>query len=151
MAQKVEDLPLYRRVDDFSRAVIAILDRRSLRRNRKLWDQLADANDSVVANFAEGFEQSTDAGFANYLVHSKASLAEVVRRLKQAERRRTLTLTELTPLEAEAEELARMLGGFIKYLRTSNFKRRGSYKPGLKDSKDSKDSGFGIRDSAIRD
>jgi four helix bundle protein len=136
MARRVEDLPLYRRVDDFSRAVIAILDRRTLRRNRKLWDQLADANDSVVANFAEGFEQSTDASFANYLVHSKASLAEVIRRLKQAERRRTLTLKELTRLETEAEELARMLGGFIKYLQTSNFKRRGFHK----DSKDPTDS-----------
>ena len=129
MARKVEQLPLFQRVDAFSRAVIEIVDRPGVRRYRRLWDQVIEANDSVVANFAEGFEQSSDAAFARFLQHSKASLAEVARRLKQLERRRTITLAELTPLVDEAEELGRMLGGFIKYLRASNFRRRGSYRP----------------------
>jgi four helix bundle protein len=128
MAHRVEELPLFQRVDGFSRSVIAILDRPGVRRNRKLWDQLADANDSIVANFAEGFEQGTDVAFAQYLVHSKASLVEVIKRLKQFERRRSIRLDDLTPLEAEAEELGRMLGGFIKYLQASNFTRRGSFR-----------------------
>jgi hypothetical protein len=54
----------------------------------------------------------------------------VIRRLKQFERRRAITLEDLEPLESEAEELGRMLGGFIKYLQASNFSRRGSYRPG---------------------
>lgn len=136
MADRLEELPLFQRTDQFSRAVIAIMDRPGMRRNRRLWDQVVEANDSLVANFAEGFEQSSDASFAEYLQHSKASLAEVIRRLKQFERRRMITLDDLRPLAAEAEELGKMLGGFIKYLQASNFRRRGSYRPGRRKSKD---------------
>jgi four helix bundle protein len=154
MARRIEELPLFRRLDRFSCAVIAILDRPAVRRNRKLWDQLADANDSAVANFAEGFEQGSDAGFVTYLIHSKASLAETIRRLKQFERRRCLTRDELTPLEAEAEEIQRMLGGFIKYLSASNFKRRGTHR-GLNGSTAPRIQRIqrisGLRDSRIRD
>jgi four helix bundle protein len=139
MAHKVEELPLYQRVDTFARSVSAILTRGALRRNRKLWDQLADANDSIVANFAEGFEQGTDAAFANYLFYSKGSLAEVIKRLKQAERRGALQREELERLECEAEELGRMLGGFINYLKASDFKKRGTYKRSQGQDQDSRD------------
>jgi four helix bundle protein len=128
MAKTLDELPLYKRAEAFSRAVIAILDRPSVRRNRKLWDQIAEANDSIIANFAEGFEQSTDASFAHFLMHSKASLAEVIARLRQAERRRSLGAQDLAPLEAEATELGKMLGGFIKYLKRCDFKDRGTHK-----------------------
>ena len=45
--------------------------------NRDLHKQISQANDSITANMVEGFEQGTDRVFANFLVHSKASLAEV--------------------------------------------------------------------------
>jgi four helix bundle protein len=128
MFMKLDEMPLYKRTHDFVRAIVAILDRPSVRRNRKLWEQLADANDSVISNFSEGYEQSSDAAFANFLVYSKASLAEVVARLRQYERRRAIQEEELARLEAEAEEIARMLGGFINYLHATGFTRRGTYR-----------------------
>jgi len=58
----------------------------------------------------------------------KGSCAEIVARLWRAHRRRCLTSEEYDAQRRMAEELQRMLGGFIKYLRATGFKDRGSYR-----------------------
>ena len=63
----------------------------------------------------EGFEQGTDRAFANYLTYSKASLAEVLKRLKRAYFKKHITADELEARLVAGEELGKMLGGFIKY------------------------------------
>jgi four helix bundle protein len=75
----------------------------------------------------EGFEQGTDRAFANFLTHSKGSLAEVLQRLKQAYFKNYITTDELKDLSAAGEELGKMLGGFIKYLRRCGWRDRGSH------------------------
>ena len=128
MAKRIEDLPVYQHARTFCDAVDAILERSALRRNRRLWDQIAEANDSILSNMKEGFEQSSDDGFANMLTYAKGSCAEVLSRLWRAHRRRCLTSEEYEARQRMGEDLQRMLGGFIKYLRVSGFKDRGSYR-----------------------
>ena len=74
----------------------------------------------------EGFEQATDRAFAN-LTYSKGSVAEVRKRLKQAYFKKYITAEELAPRLEAAEELGKMLGGFIKYLRRSDWGDRGAH------------------------
>jgi four helix bundle protein len=73
----------------------------------------------------EGFEQGTHRAFANFLTYSKGSLAEVLARLKQAHFKKYVTADELGDRLMAGEELGRMLGGFIKYLRRSDWRNRG--------------------------
>ena len=135
MARKLEELPVYLKACEFNVAVGAIIARPAFGRNRKLHDQIADANESILANMDEGFEQSTDAALANYLYISKGSIAEVIVRLKSAARRGWITRAECAELAARGEEIQRMLGGWIKYLKRSDFKDRGRFKrPECKDS-----------------
>ena len=77
MANKIEELPIYNKAVAFWSAVNAILDSPRLRRNRRLHEQISNANDSITSNMVEGFEQGTDRAFASFLTHSKASLAEL--------------------------------------------------------------------------
>ena len=84
MAHRLEELPLYEKIQEFWSAVFAILQRSALRGDRDLWEQISDANDSIDANMHEGFGQPTDASFANYLFIAKNSLAEVVARVYKA-------------------------------------------------------------------
>jgi four helix bundle protein len=58
--EKLDELPVYQKAVEFWRAVTAILESPALRRDRKLHEQISDANDSITANMHEGFEQSTD-------------------------------------------------------------------------------------------
>jgi four helix bundle protein len=84
MAHKLEDLHIFNEAQKFCAAVTATLQRSRLPRNCNRYKQIVDANDSILSNMDEGFEQASDDGFANYLVYSKGSIAEVMRRLHRA-------------------------------------------------------------------
>ena len=127
MAHKLEELPIYHKAEAFWSAVNATLDSPKLRSDGDLHKQISKANDSMTANMVEGFEQGTDRAFANFLVHSKGSLAEVLERLKQAYFKRRISKEELDQHVTAGEELAKMLGGFIKYLRECDWNDRGSH------------------------
>jgi four helix bundle protein len=127
MANKIEELPIYHKAVAFWSAVNAILESPRLRRDRRLHEQISNANDSITSNMVEGFEQGTDRAFANFLTHSKASLAEVLTRLKQAYFKKHISEQQLKPQLMNGEELGKMLGGFIKYLRRSDWDDRGSH------------------------
>jgi four helix bundle protein len=130
MANKLEELPIYPKVVAFWSAVNATLEGPKLRRNDDAYDQISRANDSIPSNMVEGFEQGTDRAFANYLSYSKGSLAEVLKRLKKAYFKKLITADELEAHVEAGEELAKMLGGFIKYLRDCDWKDRGSRRRG---------------------
>jgi hypothetical protein len=49
MAKTLEELPLYSKVLEFWEAVAAILRVSQVRRNRRLFDQIDSANDSIDA------------------------------------------------------------------------------------------------------
>ena len=127
MAHRLEDLPLFPKMMAFCDAVDAILVRPAWRKDRRLREQIADANDSVSSNMYEGFEQPSDAAFAVYVFRSKGSAAEVMARLKRGVRKRLITVEEIASIEAMGDELGRVFGGFIKYLEASGFKDRGRH------------------------
>jgi four helix bundle protein len=133
MAQKLEEMSVFQKARDFSVAVTAIIGRSAFDKNRKLKDQIDEANESILSNMAEGFEQSTDAAVANYLYIAKGSVAEVVTRLKSAQRRGCLTAEECAQCAATGDEIGRMLGGWIKYLARCNWKDRGRFKARQRD------------------
>ena len=127
MAQKLQDLPVYHKALAFSSAVIAILDNPGFGKDCNLRKQISDANDSILSNMAEGFEQSTDAALAKYLFTAKGSTAEVLTRLGAACRKRYITHAELVERTLIGEELGRMLGGWIKYLARTGWTDRGRH------------------------
>jgi len=128
MAHRIDELPVFSYAQEFAASVTAILARSGLRRNSKVYEQIVDANESILANMDEGFDQESDDGFAKFLYYSKGSLAEVMRRLRRAAANGQISREDLATLDSKAEQLGRMLGGFIKYLRQSGFKDRGRFR-----------------------
>jgi four helix bundle protein len=128
MAHKVEEFPVFSLAREFTIAVTAILERSTLRRDSKLHEQIAEANESILANMDEGFEQESDDAFAKFLYYSKGSIAEVMRRLRRAAAKGQVRSEELAAVAAKAEQIGRELGGFIKYLRRCGFKDRGRFR-----------------------
>ena len=133
MAHKLEELPVFSHAEDFTVAVTATLRRSRVRKDCDTYKQIVEANDSILANMHEGFEQGTDDGFAKYLYYSKGSIAEIIRRLRSAASRNVVDQNEVEPLAAKADTLSKMLGGLIKYLKRSNFKDRGRFKASQRD------------------
>jgi four helix bundle protein len=123
--ERVEDLQVWQRAIELSRAITAIIDRPGFLADRRMREHLLDAADSVVSNIAEGFPQPTDRAFANYLYTSKSSTGEIRARLKLSLERHYLSEEEFKRPYALAEEVARLATGLIKYLLRSNRRGRG--------------------------
>ena len=124
MAKCLEELLVYQRALEASAAISAILDRDSFGRDRPLRDQLAASSESVASLIAEGFEQSTDRHFAQYLYRARGSTREARTQLIVARDRRHISETERVRLSERLEETAKMATGLIRYLEAEDRKHR---------------------------
>jgi four helix bundle protein len=128
MAHKIDEFPVFQDAQEFVSAVTAILQQSSLRRNSKTYEQIAEANDSIVSNMDEGFDQESDDGFSRFLYYSKGSVAEVMRRLRRAAATGFISREAVAGLEPKADSIGRQIGGLVTYLKMSGFKNRGRFK-----------------------
>ena len=128
MRKKLEELPVFLKAQELSVAVTAILALPAFVKNHTHRTQIAAALDSIQSNMSEGYEQSTDAHLASYLYRSKGSVAEVISRLKTAQRRGWIPQDACDRCVALGEEIGRMLGGWIKYLARCDWKDRGRHR-----------------------
>ena len=146
MAHKLEELPIFGQAQEFCGAVTATLQRSRLRKDSDRYKQIVDANDSILSNMDEGFEQGSDDGFAKYLYYSKGSVAEVMRRMRRACSKGEVQSADITALTELSGPLGKMLGGFIKYLKRSGFKDRGRFRASQEGTPYPQDPGLRIRD-----
>jgi four helix bundle protein len=123
-AKTLKELLVYQRAVELAIAINAILEAPGFRRDFNARDQLRSASDSIVANIAEGFPQSTDRSFAHFLTIACASAAEVRSRLQLAVDRRYLSASDVRQCDDLAEQVARMATVLARYLRRSNRRDR---------------------------
>jgi four helix bundle protein len=83
-----------------------------------LTSQMRRAAVSISSNIAEGSSRPSDADFARYLEIAYGSLMEVISQATIARMQGFLPDESHTGLRAGAEELARMLSGLKRKLRT---------------------------------
>jgi four helix bundle protein len=124
-AKCVEELQVYQKALDAADAVSAILKRPCFQRDHKLRDQLADSTDAVAALIADGFPQSTDRFFAQFLYRSKGESSESRTHLRVARGRDHITESERAELSERYNEIEKMLTGLIQHLKKENRRHRG--------------------------
>ncbi len=107
---------VWQQAKELANAVSALTDRDPLRKDFALRDQLRRASVSIVANIAEGFAQSSDRGFARYLVVARGSTAEVRSLLILASEHQQIRPDEGQSLAEICESVSRMLTTLIRYL-----------------------------------
>lgn len=122
---KLSELRVWQLARKFVRAVSAILERPSFRRDPKLRDQLGESSVSILSNISEGFGQSSDRASANYLTISRSSNNEAINQLAVALWRGHITDGELEELEQISEEMGKGITSLIRYLRQEDRKSRG--------------------------
>jgi four helix bundle protein len=125
IAKTLEELLVYQKALRVSRDVSLILKRESFRKDPRLRDQMASSSERVASAIAEGFEQSTDRHFAQYLYRSRGSSSEMRTQLVVARDRQHITEAERANLSDQYIEVAKMLTGLIAYLEREDWKRRG--------------------------
>ncbi len=121
----LEDFEIWQLARKFAEAISAILTRPCLSRDRKLWGQLADSSESVLANTGEGFGQQSDRSFARYLHIARGSNNEARGQLAVALARGHISKAEFTELENVSRVLGKKLTTLIKHLRKEDRENRG--------------------------
>jgi four helix bundle protein len=79
-------------------------------------DQIQRASVSIMNNIAEGFERKSNNEFKQYLYIAKGSCGEVRSMLILAKELKKITDAKAIELIHQAEEVSKMLSGFIKTL-----------------------------------
>jgi len=81
--------------------------------------QIQRASVSSMANIAEGFERGGDREFVQFLSNSKGSCGEVKSHLYVALDQNYISPVSFDQLYAKADEVSRLVGGFMVYLQKS--------------------------------
>jgi four helix bundle protein len=88
------------------------------RKDFRLTNQIQGAAVSSMSNIAEGFSRRGNKEFIQYLFIAKSSAAEVQSQLYVALDQKYITQNIFNKIYDQAEKVAKMSSGFIKYLRT---------------------------------
>lgn len=113
MAQRFEDILVWQKARELSndvyRAFINCKD-------YSFCDQIKRAAVSVMNNIAEGTERASDKELRQYLFIAKGSCGEVRSMLILAKDQNYITREDFALLYDRAEQISKMLAGFIKKL-----------------------------------
>ncbi len=121
---RFEDFEAWKASRDLSRDVHAVTSSRGFRFEAGLRNQMRRAASSAMANIAEGFNSGTDAEFARFLRISRKSATEVQSHLYSALDARHLSQEDFDRLYGRAEDVKRLIGGFVRYLTNSKKKEQ---------------------------
>ena len=88
-----------------------------------LKDQIQRAAVSCMSNIAEGFDSQTTREFTQYLMYSRRSLSELKSQLYVALDREYITKEEFNKCYEQAEKVAKLSNGFIRYLKTVKYNK----------------------------
>lgn len=117
---RFEDLVAWQKARVFAREIYVVSRQGTFARDFGIAGQIQRAAVSIMANIAEGFERGKRGEFHQFLSIAKASCAEVRSHLYLALDVGHLNSQKFQELLAQAEELARIIGG----LRASVEKQR---------------------------
>jgi four helix bundle protein len=120
--KKFEEIDCWKRARELTRQVYRISSQPKFARDFGLKDQIRRASVSVMSNIAEGYDRSGTAEFIHFLATAKGSAAEVRCQLYAAADQGYLQEGDLVRLNALAADIGNMIGGLMKYLRSSGYK-----------------------------
>lgn len=112
-----QNLKVWQKGMEFANAVIDVAENlESARKHYRLVEQLESAATSVPMNIAEGKGRHTKKEFTRFLYISRGSLYETMTLLELFEMRGWITNELFRLLEAQANEIAKMINGLIRSL-----------------------------------
>jgi four helix bundle protein len=120
--ERFEDVQGWQAGRVLARMVYEATNKGDFARDFKLRDQIRDAAVSVMANIAEGFDAGSYAEFLRFLGYSRRSASEVQSHLYIALDQGYIIQKEFDAIYDRAVETKRLVGGFIRYLKSPKSK-----------------------------
>ena len=120
--EKFEDIIAWQKARVLTRDVYAATKVGSFVKDFGLKDQIRRASVSAMANIAEDYERGGNKEFVQFLSNSKGSCGEVRSHLYVALDQNYITWEGFDQIYGAADEVGRLLSGFMAYLRNSDMR-----------------------------
>ena len=115
--ERFEDIQAWQKARELVRSIYEITSRGDFAKDYSLKDQIRRASVSVMSNIAEGFSRQTDKEFTQFLHIALGSVAEAQSQLYIAQDLRYISKEDFNKIYKLGSETARLITGFIKYLK----------------------------------
>jgi four helix bundle protein len=125
----LEEIRVWGKARLLVREIYSISDRGLFARDFGLRDQIRRASVSIASNIAEGFERDGNAEFIQFLSLAKGSAGEVKTQLHIAFDVGFIDIATLHRLQENIDQICRMIGCLMDYLRQSEAKGRKFVRP----------------------
>lgn len=118
--ERFEDIEAWKKGRGLAKDIYAVTGKGTFARDYGLRDQIRRAAVSVISNIAEGFSRQTDKEFIQFLYIAKGSASEVQSQLYIALDLCYVSQEEFGNLYKQADEIGRLIFGFIRYLKKAH-------------------------------
>lgn len=120
--QKFEDILAWQKARELTKEIYSHSRTGTFVKDFGLRDQIQRASVSIMGNVAEGFDRGGDKEFIQFLSISKGSCGEVKSHLYVALDQQYIVPEQFNQLYNRADEVGRLLAGFMTYLKTSDMR-----------------------------
>ena len=120
--QIFEDILAWQKARELTKEVYAHAKTGAFAKDFGLRDQILRASVSIMGYVAEGFDRGGDKEFRQFLSISKGSCGEVKSHLYVALDQQYVNSTQFNRLYNSADEVGRLLAGFMAYLKQSDLR-----------------------------
>jgi len=117
--ERFEDIKAWQLAKDVVVEIYRISRHSQLVKDFALKEQIQKAAVSVMSNIAEGFERESRKEFIQFLIIARGSCAEVKSLLYLILELEFIDKIKFKELYNKLTEIAKMINGFIKYLRST--------------------------------
>ena len=120
--QKFEDLEIWQKARLISQKIYPLTFKEPISLDFRLKDQIRGSCGSVMDNIAEGFERGSKFEFVNSLTIAKGETGELKSQLYRSLDNNYISQQLFEELYSLADQLTKMITGFINYLNQSKIK-----------------------------
>jgi four helix bundle protein len=114
---RFEDIEAWKQGRVLAKGIYTVTAEGEFAKDYGLRDQIRRAAVSIISNIAEGFSRQTDKEFVQFLHIAKGSTSEVQSQLYIALDLCYVNQEKFDNLYNRADEVARLISGFIRYLK----------------------------------
>jgi four helix bundle protein len=115
--ERFEDIEAWKKARKLARKVYKITGSGEFAKDWTLKDQVRRASISIMSNIAEGYGRKTDKEFIQFLYIAMGSIFELQSQIYMALDLSYMSKEEFNDVFTTANEVAKLIGGFIKYLK----------------------------------
>ena len=115
--ERFEDIEAWKKARELVSSVYLVTSKGDFAKDYSLKDQVRRASISAMSNIAEGYARQTDKEFVQFLYIALGSVAEIQSQFHIAQDLGYISHDEFERIYGMASETARIIGGFIKYLK----------------------------------